>query len=128
MGLVLSGTFPSCGSQLWVQDPSSRGPKDTTEEPTSLFYSLWQEPLGTKLPREGKKEITKMTCQHSQRQRAGKHRTPAAARAIRQECLSSTFSTGRGDGERWEKTAADGRRRRRRRGRAEMQLTVFQVV
>lgn len=34
--------------------------------------------------------------------------------------------TRRGDKETWKKTAADGRRRRR--GRAEMQLTVFQVV
>lgn len=55
-----------------------------------------------------------------------RHTAKQQSWAIGQQQLNSTFIRRTGDREGWEKTAADGRRRRR--GRAEMQLTVFQVA
>lgn len=73
-------------------------------------------------------KITSRNIQSQQpEKRAGRGMQPKQQSwAIGQQQLNSTFITRTGDREGWEKTAADGRRRRR--GRAEMQLTVFQVV
>lgn len=57
LGLVLSGNLPPCGSHLWVKDPSSRGPRETTEEPTPLLLLTLATAFGDKTTNRSKIRI-----------------------------------------------------------------------
>lgn len=126
------------------------GPREKTPEgPASLFYALQQPPWRVKTTK--RREVRTFSGRERERNKA-QARAPGAQNhtrrcpepdrreaqrrrhgakrqrwAIGQDEPNSTFIRRRGGRERWEKKAADGRRRRRG-GRAEMQLTVFQVA
>lgn len=110
---------PTCGCKI----PAPEGPGTPQRGQPHCSAHFGDETTNRRKRKRGKQ--VKITYQHSQSQGSPEHQRAGRELgwAIRQDCLSSTSI--RGDGKRWEKTAADGRRRR---GRAEMQLTVFQVA